>query len=349
MVAGMPFGTLLLLPSLAIAVALEERTGEKYVNYIIEGLPNASIGGTHLILSFLEPSTASIPGDHDDAWVKYAVAEYANLPAAARGALLSSLHKGGTLVLASVGGAAAVHSIYSKYDPLSFGRRAAKYVVDLGLDGLDIDLEGWGNDPNGYAFLKAATKGAFDYFKQLGDNKHYTITHAPEMPDFWHGTLYAALMSDKDAFDMIDFCNVQFYNQLEFPDADHVFTKDIYAPAIHAPTALATIAQSIANASKGTVSLQEVQAKLLLGFPCRDGSFPVGGSNLNLCGQPQFDLVKHGVSDLGYPLAGVFEWTASAQAWKDRHLDWVSSLVEWNAKMRQAIGGATPGPNMVVV
>merc|ERR1711957_349654 len=126
------------------------------------------------------------------------------------------------------------HTIYSKYDPAAFGARAAKYIIDMGLDGLDVDLEGWGNDPNGADFLKAITKAAFETFQAAPGGKKYVISHAPEMPDFWHGTLYTAVMADREIFDMIDFVNVQMYNQLMFQNADQVFTKDIYDPAIGA-------------------------------------------------------------------------------------------------------------------
>lgn len=299
----------------------------KVVNYVIQGVPTEPIGGTHIILSFLEPSTPAIPADNDPAWIKYAVAEWSNT--SNRAAILEKLHNGNTLLLASLGGAAASHSIYSKYDPVAFGRRAAKYVVDLGLDGLDVDLEGWGNDPSGANFLKNVTRGAFDYFKKVSHDKKFAITHAPEMPDFWHRTLYTKVMADRATFDMIDFCNVQFYNQLMFPDLDHIYIQDMYDPTIGAPTCMKHIAQDIADTSNGTISFEEANDKLLLGFPYKDGSFPVGKENLNQGGQLQFDAVKYGVSTLKYPLAGVFEWTAASVTFDD--------LRSWNKNMTQVL------------
>lgn len=301
-----------------------------YVNYLIGDLPAVPLGGsTHVILSFLEPSTLEIPGDGDGAWIQYTVELLAGLSVQDREAALSTLRSSGAKVMASLGGAAASHTIYSKYDPVAFGVRAAKYIVELGLDGLDIDLEGWGNDVQGYSFLKAVTKGAFDYFKGLGGER-YVISHAPEMPDFWHGTLYAALLADREAFDMIDFVSVQMYNQLQFPSADHVFVKDMYDPAVGAPTSLQSIAQSISDASGGAISVSELHAKMLLGFPCKDGSFPVGSDNLNQCDQAQSDLVHHGVHDLGYPLGGVMEWT---------QIDLTASDISaWNKQMHEAMG-----------
>ena len=95
-----------------------------------------------------------------------------------------------TFRLASLGGSAALHSVYTKYDAAAFGRRAAEYVIDLGLDGLDVDLEGWGADPRGAgaAFLGRLTQGARAAFAAADPHKKWVVTHAPEMPDFWHGT-----------------------------------------------------------------------------------------------------------------------------------------------------------------
>ena len=163
------------------------------VNYLIAGLPQAPLGSTHIILSFIECATPTIPAAGDPAWLKYAVAEFAALTVPARTTLLSLLHAHGTRLMASRGGAAARHSIYSTYDARALGVRAAEYVIELGLDGLDVDLEGWGNDPRGYAFLKNATAGAFETFAAAASPAlgPYTLSHAPEMPDFWRGTLYA--------------------------------------------------------------------------------------------------------------------------------------------------------------
>lgn len=299
----------------------------KYVNYVIGEVPAASVGGTHLILSFMEPSTESIPLDGDNAWLKYTLGELSQMSASNRQARLKTLRQDGTKVMASLGGALGSHAIYSQYDPNAFGRRAAEYIIDLGLDGLDVDLEGWGNDPKAFDFLKSVTKSAFQTFKAAGGKK-YVISHAPEMPYFWRGKAYAALLSDRESFDMIDFVNVQMYNQVPFPSEDHVFTKDVYDPATQSPTSLSTIADAIAAGSNGATSASEVKAKMLLGFPCKDGSFPVGSTNRNMCNQPQFDLVQHGIS-IGYPLAGVFEW--SAKDLSD------AEIRSWNAKMRKAM------------
>lgn len=311
----------------AVAVALPSAlaAGPPYfVNYMIEGLPTQKCGSTHIILSFLESSTPTIPSDTDDAWIKYSLLEFKNNETTA---MMKTLHDDGTLVLASVGGAAATHTIYSKYDPTAFGRRAAKYIVDLGLDGLDIDLEGFGNDPNAYNFLKDVTAGAHSYFASVPGE--YIITHAPEMPDFWHSTFYTKLAADREAFDMIAFFNVQMYNQLMFPDLDSLYIKPMYDPAIDAPTDLSDIATSIAKASNGTVTFAEAQAKLLLGFPLWDGSLPVGSTNLNVGGKPQYDAVSYGVDKLKYKLPGVFEWTAGT---KD-----ITVITDWNKGMRAAM------------
>jgi hypothetical protein len=149
------------------------------VNYAI-GLdslrpaPASTLGSTHVILSFLEPSTDKLPPAGDDAWVKYAVAEYAALSDADRAALRKGLGSD-TVLMASLGGAAASHSIYMKYDPTAFGTRAAEYALDLGLDGLDIDLEGWGNDPRGPAYISNLTLAVRARFDAEADGKRRVV------------------------------------------------------------------------------------------------------------------------------------------------------------------------------
>ena len=304
------------------------------VNYLVQGLPAGPLNSTHLILSFIEPSTPTIPGPGDNAWVKYSAAEWMNLTAPARSALLAALHAGGTQLMASLGGSAASHGIYTKYDPGALGARAAAYVVELGLDGIDIDLEGWGNDPNAFTFLKAVTAGARAYFNSSGDGRAYIISHAPEMPDYWHGVdgrghLYSALMADSVAFSQIDFFNVQFYNQIPYPSTAYLFTENVYDPSVDAPSCLRSIAVEVANMTGGRLSWAQVNNKLLLGFPCKDGSLPVGSANLNQCDGAQFAAVEFGVK-AGYPLRGVFEWTAASMAPGD--------LAAWNKGMRAALG-----------
>lgn len=119
------------------------------------------------------------------------------------------------------------------------------------------------------------------------------------MPDFWRGCSYEKFLADPKVLAAVDFVNIQMYNQVPFPDAAHVFTKDIYDPASKAPTSFASIVAAAVAASAGAVTAGDVNAKLLLGFPCKDGSFPVGKDNLNQCGQAQADLVHTGVSELG--------------------------------------------------
>jgi len=137
-------------------------------------------------------------------------------------------------------------------------------------------------------------------------------------------------MADRKSFDMIDFVNVQFYNQISFPSADYVFVKDVYNPRMSALTCLAVIARNISNASAGAVSVAETQSTLLLGFPCKNGSFSVGDANLNKCAYPQFKLVNHRANSLNFFFAAVFEQSA------DFILD--DELSSWNTQMGKTLG-----------
>ena len=81
---------------------------------------------------------------------------------------------------------------------------------------------------------------------------------------------------------------------------------------------------------------EEANAKLLLGFPLKDGSFPVGRDDLNCGGsrdgpeecEAQFALVSYGVNS-GFPLSGVFEWTADTATLEEGEA--------WNDGMRKAM------------
>ena len=229
-------------------------------------------------------------------------------------------------------------------------------MLSLGLDGLDVDLEGWGSDPNGRAYLTNLTLAARAEFEKRGPPpspllQHRSeavprapprmlISHAPEVPDFWRGNPYERLLADPAVLDAIDFLNLQFYNQIPFPDQEHIFTKDVYPPAAGAPSCLASIVAATVAASAGAVTATAVNQKLLLGFPCKDGSFPVGGANLNQCGAAQAQLVRTGVHALGYPLRGVFEWSASPPTLVP------ADLIQWNDAMGKALGGDTPTNTM---
>ncbi|KAJ3075539.1 hypothetical protein HDU98_007785 [Podochytrium sp. JEL0797] len=106
-------------------------------------------------------------------------------------------------------------------NPTTDGRNAvsdaqslAAYVKASGLDGVDVDWEDSGSlGHGGEAWLIALTQ---ELRKQL-PSPRYLISHAPQAPYFDNtGKVYpsgAYLAVDKAVGNLIDFYNVQFYNQ----------------------------------------------------------------------------------------------------------------------------------------
>ena len=328
------------------------------VNYVIS-LPTL-IGGENpapvapanpdvrsvVILSFLEPHSGS-----SATWLTGAVGEWANLSGPEKAAVRSQYPD--TKFMASLGGAAAKkwnEGAWWGFGAAALGKKAATFVLDLGLDGLDVDLEGLPNDGRAVLFLKTLTDAARSTFDAVPGGKKFLLSHAPQMPDFYDGTnSYALLAADAQALAQIDFFNVQFYNQNMYASDASLFNEDDLNPGRPGQqNSLAGIVQRVVELSKGAVKPEEVNEKLLLGFPCGDGSMPVGDKNLNLCADDsqrelQFDLVRTGVtrkgvrteggkSGIGYPLAGVFEWSKEYFPTDD--------LRRWNNGMAKALSCA---------
>ena len=399
--------------------AVEARSHETLViNYVMSlksVLPAPKpLGATHVILGFIEPRSAELPktdsqGVH--AWLRGATAEYSKLSLIERQELRQQL---GTenmpaKLMASVGGPDVKHdkSHWPNFDPDAFGSALADTVVKLGLDGVDIDLEGWsrwvgadgkqpgsstaggatgsvnirfqnengthfietahngtreGNnigrkdanwvvDTNGPHFVKRLTLAIRKRFEKefsfLADSnkakeepelyrpERFFLSHAPQLPDFHKGKTYEGLLADPEFFDAVDFINVQFYNQFVFDSNEYIFTKDIYPNQIGAPTCLASLVNATVRLSKGVRTPEEVSAKLVLGFPCMGGSFQIDEYNHQECDAKKAAYVVSTGLALGYPLRGVFEWSAHPpQVYPEL-------LSTWNAIIRAALQNKT--------
>ncbi|KAJ3257760.1 hypothetical protein HDU77_002556 [Chytriomyces hyalinus] len=96
-------------------------------------------------------------------------------------------------------------------DPIEDARMLAEFVQRNGLDGVDID---WEDGPSlgngGEEWLITLTR---ELREQLPSP--YLITHAPQAPHFSPGLYYggAYITVDQEAGHLIDFYNVQYYNQ----------------------------------------------------------------------------------------------------------------------------------------
>ena len=185
----------------------------------------------------------------------------------------------------------------------------------------------WVVDTNGPNFVKRLTLAIRKRYDQeysfLGDShtakraperyrpERFLLSHAPQLPDFHKGRTYEGLLADAEFFDAVDFINVQFYNQFVFDTNTYIFTKDIYPNQAGAPTCLASLVNTTVRLSEGVRTPEEVSAKLILGFPCLgQSSLQIGEYNHQQCdGKMAADVISTGLN-LGYPLRGVFEWSA---------------------------------------
>ena len=127
--------------------------------------------------------------------------------------LKANYTKAGIKLLVSAFGATE-NPTSSGYDATDCGLKLAQFVKDNHLDGVDID---WEDTP---AFQRGDSSGEnwlITLTKTLRNNlgPDAIITHAPQGPYFSKG-LYpkdAYLTVDQQVGSMIDFYNVQFYNQ----------------------------------------------------------------------------------------------------------------------------------------
>jgi chitinase len=118
------------------------------------------------------------------------------VPTATKQATMNTLHKRGQIAMISFGG--STETPYNN-DPTAFGKLVANWAIDNLLDGVDFDLENFGqgftapglNSDKTVAWVSTITNAARAV---LGNNRY--VTHAPQAPYFgaignkisWAGT-----------------------------------------------------------------------------------------------------------------------------------------------------------------
>ncbi|KAI8608484.1 glycoside hydrolase superfamily, partial [Chytriomyces sp. MP71] len=123
----------------------------------------------------------------------------------------SRLQAAGKKVLVSAYGGGSTPTT-SGHDPLADAGLLAAFVQKNGLDGADVDWEdeaAWGK--GGEQWLISFTRE----LRRLLPRPRYLISHAPQGPHFSPGQYSggAYLTVNAEVGDLIDFYNVQFYNQ----------------------------------------------------------------------------------------------------------------------------------------
>jgi chitinase len=164
----------------------------------------------HLILAFWEPTK---PVDVALEW-----SDGKTFPTDA----IDQFHKAGVKVLVSASGSTETPITHwingSGIDGATYGQKLADFVKQYQLDGADLDIEDAAyqtNPSKAIQWTVEATQALHTTFKALGKiGKNAVITHAPQAPYFSPDFGNAPYLEiDKQVGSMIDFYNIQFYNQ----------------------------------------------------------------------------------------------------------------------------------------
>eukprot|EP01117_Protostelium_nocturnum_P002103 TRINITY_DN12745_c0_g1_i1.p1 TRINITY_DN12745_c0_g1~~TRINITY_DN12745_c0_g1_i1.p1 ORF type:complete len:370 (+),score=136.48 TRINITY_DN12745_c0_g1_i1:35-1144(+) len=140
--------------------------------------------------------------------------DWARLPADKKKAYIAKFHQAGVKVLISAYGST---DMPTGRDPVAEGNKLASFVKDNFLDGVDIDWE------DSAAFSPSQAGKGEEWLIKLTQTlrsrlpKPYIISHAPQAPYFVNNPKQypkgAYLTVHKRVGNLIDYYNVQFYNQ----------------------------------------------------------------------------------------------------------------------------------------
>lgn len=157
----------------------------------------------HVILAFWEPTQ---PLDVALEWTN------GTFPTDA----INQFHNAGVKVLVSAGGSTATPITDwidgSGIDGTTYGQKLADFVKQSHLDGADLDIEDGAYQTHSSDAIKWTTEATQALRNALGQNA--VITHAPQAPYFSPSYANAPYLEiDRQVGSMIDFYNIQFYNQ----------------------------------------------------------------------------------------------------------------------------------------
>ncbi|KAM5540711.1 hypothetical protein V8D89_005742 [Ganoderma adspersum] len=187
-------------------------------NFVAGVLPSAgTLKGYNVVaLSFL---TCKGAVDQANNW--------ASLPAAKKKAKKAEYHKAGIKIIASAFGATDTPTTAGA-NAVSTANSMAKWVKTHGLDGIDVDYEDLAAMNSGTG---KAEKWVIQFTQTLRKSLpkgHYILTHAPLAP--WLAPSHqfkagAYVKINKSVGSLIDWYNVQFYNQGLYGDCTSLLTK----------------------------------------------------------------------------------------------------------------------------
>lgn len=148
----------------------------------------------------------------EGAWDK--AYEWTTLSASQRASIKSQYAAAGIKLVVSVFGSTDVPTS-TNADPIATANTMANWVIQWGLDGIDVDYEDFNafdaGDGKAEAWLVSFTK----QLRTILPQGTYILTHAPVAPWFspnkWGGGGY--LKVHQQVGSLIDWYNVQFYNQ----------------------------------------------------------------------------------------------------------------------------------------
>ncbi|KAI0731318.1 glycoside hydrolase [Earliella scabrosa] len=155
--------------------------------------------------------------------------EWTLLSAADRATIKSEYAAAGISLMVSAFGATDAPTS-NRADPTQTANTMAAWVKEFGLDGIDVDYEDFNamdkSDGSAESWIAAFTK---QLRTQLPKGQ-FILSHAPVAPWFSVNDLFAAgayLKVDETVGDLIDWYNVQFYNQgaTEYTTCDSLLNK----------------------------------------------------------------------------------------------------------------------------